>query len=182
MTGTGGLEVISAGGRRERWRRSTVALVAVAVALAVALTWWVDRSARLAEWEALRTCVRDGDAAVGAALAPVQRVAEYVRPALRSGTPLSTRDGLYALVGEAASRAVGPVEQARARCARVRVRSWHDQQVRLQETAVAELDTLGSFLRAAEADGRTFYSAYPDVSGARARLDRAVEAARPRSW
>jgi hypothetical protein len=170
----GTVEVLSAGVERPQRRRSTVLAAGLVVAVTAAGLGYADHARRGAETGRLLACVETADDVSARQRSRVSGMADYIRPALREGTPPATITGLYVLVAETASEAAAAVEPARRDCAAVDVLPWHGGHRRVRAAALDYLDRELALFRASAADGGAFFALNPDLVGARERLSRAL--------
>jgi hypothetical protein len=174
--GMAAVDVLSTGVERPPRRRWPVLAAGLVVALAAGAVGYADHVRRAHETERLVACVRAADDVSGWQRGRVSGMAEYIRPALREGTPPETITGLYVLVAETAGQAAAAAAPARRDCAAVPVLPWHDGQERARVAVLDYLDLELALFRASAADGAAYFAADPDLVGARERVSEALAA------
>lgn len=164
------VEVLEVGERGRLSTRSRRALVAVLAVLCLAglVAWRVDARVRDRDEQAVAAChdtaLRADLRASGMVLAMVQ----YIEPALY-GVPADRRDGLVAVVADAANRALPGVRRALLACRSTSVAWLHRDLTGRRAAYIDYLDARVRRLEAVAADGHTYYRNQPHLAELRAR-------------
>ena len=163
------VEVIEVGGGPRLSARARPALVAVIAVLCVAgiVAWRVDAGSRDHDERAVSAC---RDAALHADVRASDLVGFMVReldPILWKVPEGPRRDGLVALVAEAAARALPAVREALAICRRTGVAWLHRELVHRRDRYVDYLDARVRRLEDVAADGHSYYRDQPRLAALR---------------
>jgi hypothetical protein len=162
-------EVLEVGDDRRlsaRARRVLVALLAVGC-LAGLVAWQVDARARDRDERAVDAC---HDAALRAdtrATSVVLAMVQYIEPALYV-VPAERRDGLVAVVAEAANRALPGVRRALLVCRGTSVGWLHRDLTQRRARYVDYLEARVRRLEEVAADGQSYYRNQPHLGELRA--------------
>jgi hypothetical protein len=150
-----------------RGRRLLVAVIAV-LCIAGVVAWRVDARARDHDERAVTAC---HDAALNAdvrASTTVAYMVQEVAPALYKVSE-QRRDGLVALVAQAAGRALPGVRKALAVCRATSVEWWHRDLVDQRASYIDYLDARVLRLEDVAADGHHYYRDQPRLAALRDR-------------
>jgi hypothetical protein len=163
------VEVIEVGGGPRLSARGRRALVAVIAVLCVGgvVAWRVDAGSRDHDERAVAAC---RDAALRADLRASSLVGFMVReldPVLWKVPEGPRRDGLVALVAEAAARALPGVRKALAFCRRTGVAWLHRDLVHRRDRYVNYLDARVRRLEDVAANGHSYYRDQPRLAALR---------------
>jgi hypothetical protein len=153
---------LSAHGRR--WLVAAIAVLCVAAVVA----WQLDARSRDHDERAVAAC---HDAALNADLRASTTVAymvQEVAPALYKVSE-QRRDGLVALVAQAAGRALPGVRKALAFCRSTSVGWWHRDLVHQRSSYIDYLDARVVRLEDVAADGHHYYRDQPRLAALRDR-------------
>ncbi len=135
-----------------RVRRALV----VALVVAVAAGWFVDRRVRAGEERAVGGCAAQASEAVSVARGRISSMAGYVRPTLFTAEP-GLRADLYRLVSGATQGTTGPVADALAGCRSVRVLPLHGGTATRRAACLTWLEDELRFVDAVARDGRAAF-------------------------
>lgn len=166
-----GAEVMELGRDRRMSSRTRRALVAVLVVVAVlgAGAWLADTRVRDGDERAVAACRDAATQADVRASSVVGFMVQYVEPSLYAVPEGPRRDGLVALVADAASRALPSVRAALDRCRGTAVRWWHLDLADRRAAYVDYLDARVQRLEEVAADGHAYYHDQPRLAELRAR-------------
>lgn len=151
--------------RREPLPRRVLVVVGVLVVLVAAAGWLVDRRVAAREERALAACERTADQRVDQAYAAVRSSLEYVRPVLSSSPPGDLREGMYAILSQAARGADVRLDDVRGDCADLEVVWVHGGLRERRDACVRRIDGHQALLRAIAADGAAVGTGLPSTSG-----------------
>jgi len=136
-----------------RRRRLVFICLVAALLLAAATGVGLDHRVRQREGPAVARCVEDATTSVAFANRRSDAISGYVRPALETGPPASLRRRLEGLVSTTVAPVLHDVRRARAGCARVQVRAFHDRLRTTRADCLRLLEEDLAFLRAVSAAG-----------------------------
>jgi hypothetical protein len=157
------------GGPRLSARGRRLLVVAAAVLCVVGVVAWrVDARVRDRDEQAVAAC---HDAALQAdtrASGMVLAMVQYIEPALYA-VPADRRDGLVAVVAEAANRALPGLRRALQTCRGTSVAWLHRDLTGRRAAYIDYLDARIRRLEAVAADGNTYYRNQPHLAELRAR-------------
>ncbi len=129
----------------------------VALVVALAAGWVVDRQVRAGEDRAVSGCATQAAGAVAAARGRISSMVGYVRPTLFTAEP-ALRTDLYRLVSGATRGTAGPVADALAGCRSVRVLPLHGGIRARRDGCLTWLRGELRFVDAVARDGRTAFT------------------------
>jgi hypothetical protein len=161
------LEKVGGPGLSARGRRVLVAVLAV-VCLAGVVGWWVDARSRDHDERAVAAC---HDATLSADLrasSTVGYMVQEVAPALYKVSD-ARRDGLVALVAEAAGSALPGVRKALALCRSRSVAWWHRDLAHQRGAYIDYLEARVRRLEDVAGDGHHYYRDQPRLAALRDR-------------
>ncbi|MGN6577673.1 MAG: hypothetical protein ACTHKG_18530 [Nocardioides sp.] len=158
----GPVDVLAVDGRAPLLTPVVRRTVAVALVVALAAGWLVDRRVRAVEERAVGGCAAQASEAVSVARGRISSMVGYVRPTLFTATP-GLRADLYRLVSGATQGTTGPVAEALAGCRSVRVLPIHGATATRRADCLTWLERELRFVDAVARDGRAAFG--PGVPG-----------------
>jgi hypothetical protein len=152
----GPVDVLAVDGRAPLLTPVVRRALAVALVVALAAGWLVDRRVRAAEERAVGGCAVQAAEAVSVARGRISSMVGYVRPTLFTAEP-ALREDLYRMVSGATQGTTGPVAAALAGCRSIRVLPLHGGIATRRADCLDWLEDEQRFVVAVARDGRTAF-------------------------
>ena len=163
MSDPGAVDILDTGERRQWFgrrrrpsRRTTIALVVIAL-VAAGVGVVVDRQVRADERVALDRCAEATDAAVRRASGLIGYMVGYVRPTMAGLPEGDVRDDIYELVSGAAVSALPATDRADRSCDDIEVVAFHDSHQARHAACLDLLAITRNHLERVRDDGRSAF-------------------------